>query len=341
MTNCADPIIISGGMGAWISRWTMARIVSMMGGLGIVSGTALDIIYARILQNGDPGGFVRRAFAELSRRYPVLAKPVQHLLSLYFIDGGKPAGGAFRSSPTGQLHRIKNHFSADGSFWEPGVDFQTLNVAANFAEVWLAKEGHSGPIGINYLRKIERPLPWALFGALLADVDYVAVGAGNPAEIPELINKLCAQQDASLPLKVSGAQSADGEFYLRVRPHTLIGSAKPLPRPKTLAIVSSYQLAKELASNPHYRPYGFILEGFTAGGHNAPPSRKAFNKQQEPVIIYTEDDAIDIAAIAKLGLPFWLAGGYGHPQRLKEAMALGAVGIQFGTAGALCAQSGL
>jgi hypothetical protein len=61
---------------------------------------------------------------------------------------------------------------------------QELTVAANFVEVFLAKEGHGGQVGINYLRKIELPLPFACYGAMLAGVDHVLVGAGSPAELP-------------------------------------------------------------------------------------------------------------------------------------------------------------
>ena len=40
--------------------------------------------------------------------------------------------------------------------------------------------------------------------------------------------------------------------------------------------------------------------------------------------------------IVGLGLPFWLAGGYGSAEKLKEALAEGAAGIQVGTAFAFC-----
>jgi nitronate monooxygenase len=40
-------------------------------------------------------------------------------------------------------------------------------------------------------------------------------------------------------------------------------------------------------------------------------------------------------------LPFWLAGGYGHPGKLTEALQLGAAGIQVGTPFAFCEESGI
>ncbi len=78
----------------------------------------------------------------------------------------------------------------------------------------------------------------------------------------------------------------------------------------------------------------------TAGGHNAPPrGRLQLNDVGEPV--YGERDAPDLDAIAQLGLPFWLAGGYGDAAGLREAQRAGAAGIQVGTAFAFCEESGL
>ena len=57
------PPIIQGGMGVGVSGWQLARAVSGMGQLGVVSGTAIDVVMARRLQSGDPDGDVRRALA--------------------------------------------------------------------------------------------------------------------------------------------------------------------------------------------------------------------------------------------------------------------------------------
>src|SRR5690606_1862544 len=61
------PLIIQGGMGAGISNWRLARAVSQTGQLGVVSGTALDVILARRLQEGDPAGEFRHALS----RFPI------------------------------------------------------------------------------------------------------------------------------------------------------------------------------------------------------------------------------------------------------------------------------
>ena len=46
------PRIIQGGMGAGVSDWRLARAVSGLGQLGVVSGTAIDHILARAKAHG-------------------------------------------------------------------------------------------------------------------------------------------------------------------------------------------------------------------------------------------------------------------------------------------------
>ncbi len=65
----------------------------------------------------------------------------------------------------------------------------------------------------------------------------------------------------------------------------------------------------------------------------------ALSDSGEPV--YGPRDVVNLDKIAGLGLPFWLAGSYGSPERLREALAQGASGIQVGTAFALSKESGL
>ena len=50
-------------MGAGVSSWNLAREVSSLGQLGVVSGSALDSILVRKLWDGDVGGHARRAMA--------------------------------------------------------------------------------------------------------------------------------------------------------------------------------------------------------------------------------------------------------------------------------------
>ena len=95
-----------------------------------------------------------------------------------------------------------------------------------------------------------------------------------------------------------------------------------------------------LARKASGRIDGFIIEGPTAGGHNAPPRGDArLNERGEP--IYGERDVVDLAKIRELGLPFWVAGGAGRPGRLAAAREAGAAGIQVGTLFAFADESGL
>ena len=58
--------LIQGGMGVYVSNWRLARAVATERPgqtAGTVSGTALDVVYVRLLQLGDPGGHARRALA--------------------------------------------------------------------------------------------------------------------------------------------------------------------------------------------------------------------------------------------------------------------------------------
>ena len=85
---------------------------------------------------------------------------------------------------------------------------------------------------------------------------------------------------------------------------------------------------------------GFVIESPTAGGHNAPPRGKLqLNAAGEPV--YGERDQVNIAELRALGVPFWLAGGYGNAEKLREALEQGAAGVQVGTAFAFSRESGM
>jgi NAD(P)H-dependent flavin oxidoreductase YrpB (nitropropane dioxygenase family) len=113
-----------------------------------------------------------------------------------------------------------------------------------------------------------------------------------------------------------------------------------LHRPAFLPIIASNSLGTVLARKASGRVDGFIIEGPTAGGHNAPPrGEPRFNERGEP--IYGERDVVDLAKMSELGLPFWLAGGSGQSGRLREAQQAGAAGIQVGTLFAYCDESDL
>jgi len=315
------PCIIQGGMGAGVSNWKLARAVARTGQLGVVSGTALDQIVARRLQLGDPGRPVRRALAH----FPV-ADVAQRVLEKYFIPGGKAETTAFTPVP---MYRI-----------DPDEELLELTVAANFAEVFLAREGHDGPVGINYLEKIQMPTLPSLYGAMLAGVDYVLMGAGIPREIPGVLDVLAEHREASLKLNVENPDRED-DLRLRFDPSSIVNEdLPPLKRPQFLAIIASTTLATALLKRATGRIDGFVIEAPTAGGHNAPPRGSlSLSNRGEPV--YGPRDAVDLGKIRKLGVPFWVAGSCADPQKLEQTLARGGAGIQVGTLFAFCRESGL
>ncbi|MFC4536844.1 nitronate monooxygenase [Sphaerisporangium dianthi] len=316
------PVLIQGGMGVAVSGWPLARAVALTGQLGVVSGTALDVVLARRLQRGDPGGHLRRALACFPS--PEIA---ERILARYFVPGGLAPGVPYRPVPRLGLR--------------PNAARAELTAVANYAEVFLAKEGHDGQVGVNYLEKIQMATPAAVYGAMLASVDYVLMGAGIPSEIPGLLDALAGHRPAEISVTVAEEADADERHTAGVDPVELLGHAPaPLRRPRLLAIVSSHVLAAYLARSPHTRPEGFVLESPLAGGHSAPPrGRLRLGDTGEPV--YGPRDEVDLAKVAALGLPFWLAGGHGTPGGLARALEAGATGVQVGSAFALCRESGL
>jgi len=315
------PKIIQGGMGAAVSNWHLARTVSQLDQLGVVSGTALAVILARRLQLGDLDGRMRHALAH----FPVPAV-AERVLADYFVPGGKPADAPFKSTAMPTLH--------------PGKALLGLTVAANFVEVFLAKEGHNGVVGINLLEKIQFPTLPSLYGAMLADVDYVLMGAGIPRAIPGALDCLASGEAAELKIDVAGATPGE-ESLSHFDPKAFSdGHTTTLRRPTFLGIVASATLAMTLAKKSSGRVDGFVVEGETAGGHNAPPrGPMQLNAVGEP--LYGERDVPDLEKIRALGLPFWLAGDYGKPGKLADALNAGAAGIQVGTAFAFCEESGI
>ena len=317
----SEPIIIQGGMGAAVSNWRLARAVSKKGLLGVVSGTAIEGVMALRLQSGDPEGHMRRALEHFP--FPEIAA---RILARYYIAGGKKADQSFSTIPMFKLN--------------PDQALIELTVAANFVEVFLAKEGHHGLVGINYLEKIQLPILPSLYGAMLAGVDYVLMGAGIPRFIPGTLDKLSLHETVSLKVNVEGASSEDN-FEITFDPLTINPQAQePLNRPKFLAIVSSSVLAVTLSKKSNGRVDGFVIEAPTAGGHNAPP-RGALKLDERGEPIYGSRDIVDLDDVRKLGLPFWLAGSFASPERLKYALKQGASGIQVGTVFAFCRESGI
>jgi len=293
----------------------------MLGQLGVVSGTALDVVLARRLQKGDHEGHLRRAIAAFPQ-----GDVAREVMEDYFVPDGKTPDEPFRGLSL---------LSLESSMKRVG-----LIVLASFVEVFLAKEGHSGIVGINLLEKIQLPTLPVLFGAMLAGVDYVLMGAGIPRSIPSILDSMAQGKDVALKLDVAGETKGD-EFQSTFRPSEFCqGEVPSLKRPRFVPIVSSATLAMTLARKSTGAIDGFVVEEAVAGGHNAPPrGPMQLSEKGEP--IYGERDTPEIEKIRALGLPFWLAGSYATPERLAYARRLGAAGVQLGTPFAFCRESGI
>ena len=315
------PKIIQGGMGVGVSNWRLAQAVSRVGQLGVVSGTALDQVLVRRLADGDEGGYMRRGLDAFP--FPEMAK---RIWAEYFQAGGKPAGTAYPTTPMHQRRDSRNLIE--------------LLMVSNFVEVFLAREGHLNQVGVNFLEKVQLPHLASIYGAMLAGVGYVLMGAGIPLHIPGVLDNFAAGKPAEYKLAVAGAP-ADADTMMRFDPaEYAMGALPKLERPKFLAIVSSNTLASTMLRRASGRVDGFIIESPTAGGHNAPPRGKgALDATGQPV--YGDRDRVDLAELRKLGVPFWLAGGYGSAEKLREALDQGAAGVQVGTAFAFSEESGL
>jgi len=124
------PVIIQGGMGAGVSSWRLAQSVSKQGQLGVVSGTALETIFARRLQDGDPGGHMRRAV----ENFPIPAM-AERVWNGYFVSGGKGDDKPYK--PIAMYGKSSSR------------ELLETCIVANFVEVWLARDGHTNPVGIN------------------------------------------------------------------------------------------------------------------------------------------------------------------------------------------------
>ena len=165
------PTIIQGGMGIAVSSWQLAKQVAIAGELGVISGTAIDSVVARRLQDGDLSGDIRRAMSHFPNQ-----KTIAEIMDRFCVEGGCAADKPYLDVP--KLSIKGNLFS------------NNLLAVSSFVEVWLAKEGHTGLIGMNILEKIQLAIPAQLYGAMLADVDYILIGAGIPAQIPHALNEI-------------------------------------------------------------------------------------------------------------------------------------------------------
>jgi len=197
--------VIQGGMGVAISDWNLARTVSAQGQLGVVSGTGIHLIMVARLMDGDIGGHVRRALSH----FP-FQEPVQRILKKYFVAKPKTPRLPYKRPQMWTLN--------------PSKALNELTVISNFVEMFLAKEGHQNPVGLNLLEKIQMPTMASLYGAMLAGVDFVIMGAGIPVQIPGILDKLANHGEVSYRINVKESTS-DDDYRLRFDPKSIFSEA--------------------------------------------------------------------------------------------------------------------
>lgn len=315
MASCPNVSLIQGGMGLLISMSHLAKSVSTFPGrqaLGTVTLTAVDRYLAWILQAGDPSENYRKAF----KAFPIPALASRMWKRYFYANDSK--GFELLRLPKWSL--------------EPDQELDELGIMAGFCEVFLAKQNHTCPIAVNMLHKVQNSMLPILFGAIIAGVDMVIMGAGIPKELPRVLNELSLCQPTYLTVDAhpSSQVKTFRKDFDSVR--YLDGKKLDLNRPAFCAIISSDTLGRYLIRDPLTKPDGFVVEHYTAGGHSAPPRNK---------LSYGQLDEPDLTKILDFGLPTWLAGGYGHPEKLGEAKKLGFQGVQVGTNFAPCHESNL
>ena len=138
-----------------------------------------------------------------------------------------------------------------------------------FAEVWLAKAGHNGKIFINFLKKIELPLVFAMYGAMLAGVDGIVVGAGSPEGLPYLCSRLAQHEAVSIDIPMLYRESGES-FQIEFNPKTVLGGNLSAAANHPTGILGHCiaGTARPSPSTESYRRTGWVH-------HRAPHRRRA------------------------------------------------------------------
>ena len=318
--------VIQAGMGVRVSGYEMANKVGSIAEqydlpvLAMVSGTGLSAVLLSEIQRGD------EKIINAVKAFPVPAI-AEKILQEHPMQ---PDDRLRRLPPMPEVLFDKNHEEAKAK------KLTEILVVASFVEVWLAKNGHQTPVGINYLEKLQPSHPAEIYGAMLAGVNYIVMGAGIPNQIPSILDQLAQNEPATYAVDLDGT---DEKAYVTFDPSSIIPKSqqRPLERPRFFPVVTSNVLAKYLVEKVGGID-GLIIELPEAGGHNAPPRGK--QRDEDGVPLYGPKDYPKLDELKKLGIPFYLAGGFGSQEGYQAALAKGAAGVQIGTLFVPTAESG-
>ncbi len=233
-------------MGAGVSNWRLAQAVSRQGQLGVVSGTALDVILrggcrtaTRAATCAAPGrlpvpGMAERVLASTSSRAagPGRALPgaadVRHRLGARAVDASSRTSWRCGSHARATTNRSASTCSTRSSC--PSCRRST-------ARCWRA--------------------------SVRAD------GRRHPDEVPGVLDRLAPRAGESACMSsIEGDDTA-----MRFSPADWTRARPPRSGGRVSAIIASNARA-DLPRKANGRVDGFIVEGPTAGGHNAPPRGK-------------------------------------------------------------------
>jgi NAD(P)H-dependent flavin oxidoreductase YrpB (nitropropane dioxygenase family) len=307
------PRLIQAGMGIHVSSARLANETSRLGALGVVSHVALRHIVVEEVRRGDAIALA------LAREFPIPCYADELL--------------AF--APGGEWH--KRPVPLDVPAPEKSLLPKRLSTIAAFIEVKRAKLGHSGKVGINVMWKCSLTVLPSIYGAMLAGVDALLCGAGIPMELPDIVRKIRAGEDLCYsPLHGTGTPAS-----LAIAADKSSGFLAQFAEPKLMPILSSFPIAKRLLDvwtrEFGTKPFAFILENHTAGGHNAPPRNKTEYTDADELMGYFDK-------VHALGVPIYVAGAFpegGSHNDFLYWRERGAYGLQVGSRFALCDESGM
>ncbi len=306
-------------MGVGVSNWRLANAVSKLGQLGVVSGTALDQLFVRRLADGDKGGDMRRGLDA----FPFLKWPSASGRSTSFPaasqrNGLPDCGDASKAGPAQARGAVR------GQQLRRGLSGQGRPQESRRHQ--FSRKGCSSPICLPFTAPC-----WPGLG-------YVLMGAGIPLHIPGVLDSFAAHQPR---VQAVGRWRAAGDGLADV-PQSGRPCRGRTARPSSAQVPGHcfFQHLGHHHAAPRQRPRR------RTDSRNAHRRRaQCAPARQAPALcvrqpVYGERDAVNIAGLRALGVPFWLAGGYGSPEKVREALDQGAAGVQVGTAFAFTEESG-
>ncbi len=323
-----EMIIRIGGMGLDVSNRGFVNEIGRNGKkyntIPTLTGTGAELVLAYTLENGDPGEHFRRALTNLPKAFRRVGEKI---IKTYFVKNGIGRGAPHKPIPMMDFN--------------PSIELINLIVCGNFCLGVLGKEEHKNPVSINYLKKIDLHFPYALFGIMLAEIDEVSIGAGLATQVPGILNSYARGEAVVYHCLVEGIYGAKTKSIpITFDPRKHFGLMPDLKRPNFLPIVSNHRVANIFLQKTTGEIYAFVAENNLAGGHNSNPfDKKLLDENGETM--YGPKDETDYNEMRKLGVPFYLAGGFASPKKMAEAAEVGAIGVQVGTIGALANESNL